>query len=31
VHVDLAGPATRDEATGFGVALIAQLYAGELL
>ncbi|KPA81041.1 aminopeptidase putativemetallo-peptidase Clan MF Family M17 [Leptomonas pyrrhocoris] len=29
VHVDLAGPATRDEATGFGVALIAQLYAPE--
>lgn len=31
VHVDLAGPATRDEATGFGVALIAQLCAGEQL
>ena len=31
VHVDLAGPATRDEATGFGVALIVQLYAADQL
>ncbi|KAG5495232.1 hypothetical protein JKF63_02287 [Porcisia hertigi] len=31
VHVDLAGPATRDEATGFGVTLIAQTFAGEYL
>ncbi|KAK7201334.1 metallo-peptidase, Clan MF, Family M17 [Novymonas esmeraldas] len=31
VHVDLAGPATRDEATGFGVALIAQTFAEEQL
>ncbi|CUF09577.1 aminopeptidase, putative [Bodo saltans] len=26
VHVDLAAPATRDEATGFGVALALQLF-----
>ncbi|KAG5469890.1 hypothetical protein CUR178_02032 [Leishmania enriettii] len=31
VHVDLAGPASRDEATGFGVALLAQTFAEELL
>ncbi|CAM40816.1 putative aminopeptidase [Leishmania braziliensis MHOM/BR/75/M2904] len=31
VHVDLAAPATRDEATGFGVALIAHIFAAELL
>ncbi|KPI89856.1 aminopeptidase putative metallo-peptidase Clan MF Family M17 [Leptomonas seymouri] len=31
VHVDLASPATRDEATGFGVALIAQTFAEELI
>ncbi|CBZ30064.1 metallo-peptidase, Clan MF, Family M17 [Leishmania mexicana MHOM/GT/2001/U1103] len=31
VHVDLAAPATRDEATGFGVALIVQTFAAELL
>lgn len=29
VHVDLAYPATRDEATGFGVALALQVFFGD--
>eukprot|EP00796_Vickermania_ingenoplastis_P008412 gene8412-5893_t len=30
VHVDLASPATRDQATGFGVALLVQAFAPQL-
>lgn len=31
IHVDLASPATSDQATGFGVALLVQAFAPELL
>lgn len=31
VHVDLASPAARDEGTGFGVALLVQAFASQLV